>query len=223
MAVALDAVGTAQDTNQAVVTSFSYTGITVGSGSNRALVFLALFEGSNPGTITAIWDSAGAHQVMTPLVSISDGANDFIYVFGLRNPTSGNKTLSVSWPTSTSLSCAAISFTGVNQGSDAAAFPSTNTATATSASTSNTIASSVGDYCVEAMGCQSTATSNGTQFVFDNNTPTDNLFAQYIAGTAISTTLTNALGGSTIWISAAVDVGQILPPPPLRPKSMVMM
>lgn len=130
--VAIDAVGTQ---NTGVATNVGFTGLTVGSGSNRALM-LAVGWISDPGAITAKnWDSLGTPQALTELVSIqASGAATWVAkVYGLRAPTSGNKTLQLTWTNSIEYALNAMSFINVEQSSDGAAFPTTKTAMMTGA------------------------------------------------------------------------------------------
>lgn len=126
--VAIDAIGTQATTSSA---SVAYTGLTVGSGSNRALM-VAIGWVSDPGAITvARWDDGATNQNLTELVSIaaSGGASWVGKVYGLRAPTTGNKTLQFTWTNSIEYCVNAMSFVNVDQTSDGAAFPTTATAT----------------------------------------------------------------------------------------------
>lgn len=146
--VSVDAVGTKlyQSTN----TSASYTGITVGSGSNRALVVTLswdqAFPSVAPSSVTAVWDSGGTNQSMTSIINqTTAGTAPQVTLFGLVAPTSGNKTLLVSWTTSAPVWVDAISFTGVNQTGGATSFP--NSTGAVNAATLN-VTSATGNMVV---------------------------------------------------------------------------
>src|SRR5882757_895390 len=111
MGVAIDVVGAADGTsNSTLITSFNSTAITVGTGSNRALVCVVtvnVFSATQPTGLTAVWDSGSTNQSMSLIASGTDqntnGNNNKVYIFGLRNPTSGNKTLAFSWTNSASI------------------------------------------------------------------------------------------------------------------------
>lgn len=134
MAVTLDAAGSMQSNGTTTTTSFNYSGITVGSGPNRALfAFVYHGAGANPSAITATWDSGGTNQAMT-LIGQAPATGARIRMYALLNPTPGNKTLAVAWTTVDTIAVCAVSFYGVLQTSIARAFVHTP-ATATYAST----------------------------------------------------------------------------------------
>lgn len=217
MAVAVDATGTAQGTTTSTkVTSFNYTGITVGA-SATALVFVVTIGddvSAAPTNISVVWDSGGTNQTMTLLTSKADpsaGANgNQVFIYGLRNPTAGNKTLAVSWTTSLWFAGNAISFTGSETSSDAAAFPHTNTATgAGTTSLSISITSAVGNWTVGGyVSLNGTGTTNHTLW-FDSSTAglftNDNVLSQQATGAA-TVTFTDTWTGNAGWGAAAIDI-----------------
>src|ERR1700674_83973 len=91
--VARDACASAAQNNVSG-TSFTSTQFTVGSASNRALVVTVAFAGATSAQ-TATWDSGGTNQAM----SVHSTNGGLTVIFTLVAPTSGNKTLSVSWTT----------------------------------------------------------------------------------------------------------------------------
>ncbi len=95
------------------VTTLSLTTLTVGTGSNRALVALLSFsQGSIPTGLTVTWDSGGTNQAMTQITgaTASQGTVPTTVLFGLVNPVSGNKTLKASWTPTAACQLAAMSF-----------------------------------------------------------------------------------------------------------------
>lgn len=218
-AVAVDAYGTGQGTlTSTKVTSFNYTGITVGTGSNRALIFVVTIGDdvtAAPTGITATWDSGGSNQAMTLIISQADPSTpangNQVFIFGLRNPTSGNKTLALSWTNNAWIGGNAVSFTGVEQSNDGAAFPHTNTAsTITNTPVSIIITSATGNWTVGGYVTQNgTDSPNHHSFLqsdilglFTN----DNIFAQDNTGAAL-VTFTDTFGFNFQgWGAAAVDI-----------------
>src|SRR5258708_6805885 len=100
MAVVFDAASSAV-VNQTSGTSLSITNITVGSGSNRALFLLIIWATGVLPTVTgANWDATGTPQAMS-LVAGANGASGAsstsVAVYSLAAPTSGAKTLTISW------------------------------------------------------------------------------------------------------------------------------
>lgn len=139
-------------------TPVTYTGLTITAAlTNPGLVCLMnRADGSNNviAGIAATWNSVS----MAVRISQQGAANTSgVFIFGLRNPASGNHTLSISGTnlsTDNFVNC--ISFSNVNQSSDAAAFPNpTGSASASSLS----ITSSSGHIAV---GVFTTGASLGT-------------------------------------------------------------
>lgn len=118
MAVALDAKSTSLVNDTAGGTSYVGTiNITVGTGlTNGFLLVLALWDHAATST-TAHWDSAGSNQLMASAGAGTNSAGALrVEMFGLVNPTAGNKTLNLTWAgTGNELQIFAISFSGVNQ------------------------------------------------------------------------------------------------------------
>jgi hypothetical protein len=122
MGVTVDQVGSLQGTNSTVI-SFNYSGVTVGAGGTNTALFAWLLHGAggNPTSITATWDSGGTNQAMTAIGgATATGIRHRMY--GLLNPTPGNKTLNVAWTTNDQIAVVAVSLRGVLQTSVAAAF-----------------------------------------------------------------------------------------------------
>jgi hypothetical protein len=209
MAVAVDATGTLKDSTTNV-TSLSYTNITVGSGSNRGLILFLCINGggSAPTGVTATWDSGVTNQAMTQRVTVANASNNSnLYVFALRNPVSGAKTLAISWTNTANVSACAISFTGVDQTSDAIAFPNTNSATGNGTSASVVITSATGTIPVALGVCIGTSTlaaANQTQIYIDTAVVADN-GGQRATGAA-SVTFSWSVTSAGNWAAAGLNV-----------------
>ena len=123
MALAFDAkaVTTA---HTAGATSLDNTTLTIGAGATCLLVSLLFQEVfAVPSSISVRWDSAGTNQLMTLITERqSNDVNGHVQLYGLVNPTSGNKTLHAAWTTSVPAVLDAISFTGGVTTSVATAF-----------------------------------------------------------------------------------------------------
>lgn len=146
MAVSLNALGTASSFSS--VTSLSFTGLTVAAGTNMALVFTIGFE-QNISGVSAVWDQAGANQSMTLLNSQKENTwTRFIYLFGLLNPATGNKTLSVNWTTSSNGRANCVAFNNVLQTSIGAAFTNAANNNGNSANPTVAITTASGDATV---------------------------------------------------------------------------
>lgn len=207
MAVALDATGTLLSTTTAG-TSISYTGITVGSGSNRGLVAVVCFDVSTITSPTATWDNGGTNQSMTllKLQATASGGFGAVAIFGLANPIAGNKTLRVAWTTSSGTSAIAVSFTGVDQTGGVTSFPNAAGAQGSTASSSVTITSATGNAVVAGHSNNNTVNSvNNTSLFIDHaQTHTDN--AANRASGAASVAMTATLASSGTWAAAGTDV-----------------
>jgi hypothetical protein len=210
MTVSTDALGTQKD-SASTVTSFNYTNITVGSSSNRALIFILGTSGGAAAATSpaATWDNGGSNQAMTLLTNVaatSDGNHGVVWLFGLRNPTSGAKTLAVSWTTASTYAACARSYNGVDQSSDANAFKNrTTNAAATGTSASLTVTSAVGDFAVNGFLTSGAAGSgNQTQIFLDTN-PTDDVGGQEVTGAA-SISFTWGIGASSPWAMVGCDI-----------------
>lgn len=218
-AVAIDATGTSQGTTtNTPITTFNYTGITVGAGSNRALIIVVTINDSTlspPTGVSATWDSGVTNQAMTLLVSNADvpDNNNPVFIFGLRNPASGNKTLNISWTNSNTIALNAISFTGVDQTSDGTAFPHTATSNNAGGALSIAVTSAVGNWTIAGIAGGVSSTPNHTIWLNSLTdaggtlyTDGDNVFAQQATGAATVTftdTMTFPLAAAAVDIAAS--------------------
>jgi hypothetical protein len=138
MAVALDAK-TLYGASQNAVTSFNDTSFTVGSGLNRALVVALACEfiAGNAPTPAVTWDGVAMTLIDSVLESRPTKPAQ-IFLFGLVNPNSGNKTLAVSGLNANVDSIVSfIAFTGVSQAGGSGTFANVTKA-ALAAATSGT-------------------------------------------------------------------------------------
>ncbi len=185
-------------------TSINYTGLTVASGSNTAIVGL-LFVDSNTNIsgVTATWDSGGAAQAMTQILEADDGGGNSkaLYIFGLageHGPVStGNKTLNVSWTGSQRTFFVAMAFDDVDQTGGAFSF---HTSTKDTSPSTINVSSWVGD---KVIALESSGTGQGTStgtLIFDDHAvgAVINAMCQYDNGAA-----TVAIGNSGVNASIA--------------------
>jgi hypothetical protein len=211
MAVAVNAVGT--QATIGVATSVNYTGLTVGAGANRALIMVI---GGRVGamTVTACnWDSTGTPQAMDLLATVTGGTDiKFYKIYGLVNPTSGNKTLAVAWNEATNEGVInALDFTGVNQTGGATSFPGAATAAATgdpgSVSVSGGLPTNGAAVCIGGAGDANAITSlTGTTILDYSGLGSIESAARYSTATA---TFSLDLAGSDNYQLAAVGVAEV--------------
>lgn len=212
MAVSVNATGTSTNNASTLATSFTYSGITVAAGSNTALVAVIQIDGgaATAASVTATWDSGATNQAMTLLKQTTRATGQTTCIFGLRSPTTGNKSLAFTWTNTNCCSAVAVALNGVDQVSDATAFKNATSATGTSASASVTVTSAVGDIVVTGVslaGGNVTAV-NGTQLAFDSALLGDNFGSQYNTGAA-SVASTYTLSASFAWAASGVDVAAV--------------
>lgn len=100
-------------------TTYDFSGLTVGSGTNRVLT-VGVTGSSTPSDVTGVvWDQGGTNQALTQIGSQQAGGGGLRYLsfWYVVAPTSGNKTLRVTRTTSGAdlLMVATSSYTGVDQ------------------------------------------------------------------------------------------------------------
>lgn len=121
-AVAFDANQTAIAYVTDGTTPLNTSGLTIGSGSNRALVVAISLRGVSISSQSMHWDPSGTNQALTLITSLSTTAFT-TQLWGLVNPTSGNKVLSTTWSGSAICTMNGTSFTGVDQTGGTTSFP----------------------------------------------------------------------------------------------------
>lgn len=195
MAVAVDATGSARVAGS--VATISYTGITVGAALSNGALVAGIETSSAVTAMSAVWDNGGTNQSMVLVGSqvINNASSGTIYLFALRNPTAGNKTLKFAWTTSAIATCFAISFTGVEQSSDANAFKNFASTASQSTTQSTTVTSATGDMVV-AMTAASTVNSINNTQIYKDTTSSGN-----------DSAASRAAGAATVTISASVSIG----------------
>jgi hypothetical protein len=204
-AVALDATGTLAFAS-ASLGPLDDTSLTVGAGTNRALVVCAIYGSAI--TVIFHWDFGGTNQLMTSIKKSSNGGGLNVELFGLIAPTSGNKTLRATWVNSTDFKFCAISWTGVDQTGGSTSFPNSVATSGTSATpSSGAVTSATGNACVAVVanaGNNAQAGANQTEY-FNDTQGSFNVAGQRAAGAA-SVTLSWSNGGSDVWAEAATDI-----------------
>lgn len=148
MTVAIDTRSTADTVGSGA--SSDHNNLTVGTGSNRALLAMIGISDNAAGTISAAWDPAGANQALTQIVTATTPSvgTARTFLFGLVNPTAGNKTLRVSSTGTTfDIVVYAYSLTGADQTGGATTFPHSTSNTGTGSGAQGiTITSAVGNF-----------------------------------------------------------------------------
>src|SRR5882672_5160827 len=217
MAVAFDAKQATQlfATNSAGPFDHNVAGgvITVGSGTNRALIALITLAKTSPvSTVTsANWDSAGTNQSMSFIgaQNVTSGANQFrVELWGLVAPTSGQKTLHVVISGLTQdIYIDEVSFTGVDQTGGTTSFANFIGNSATTSSTETiTITSAVGNQnVVNWVGDATMNAPSDNQIYLDTSGADTSAAGAYKTGAATSVTMTDS-ATNTQWAGAGVNV-----------------
>src|SRR5262245_57991097 len=129
-------------------TTLDFTGLTIAAGSNIALVATLSWQGGVPSGITVQWDPAGVNPSLSAITGASASAASACgsALFGLVNPTTGNKTLRATWSGSFQAALSGVAFNGVNQaGGDTTFARGNGQGVTTGGNFGVTIASSVGN------------------------------------------------------------------------------
>src|SRR6266704_3933095 len=202
MAVAFDAQSNADTTGAAAVSFSDSTNLTVGSGTNRALVALLAWSSTTaPTGVSITWDGVALSSVPGAASNHLTAGNTAIY--GLVNPNSGTKTFAGSWTGSKDFYVAAVTYTGVEQSGAANAFITGSIANGGSTSATKGLDPAFGDTAlgnanVAIMGASQNFTSvtEGIQ-VFLDNTQTAKGCGARIAGSNSIINLTAGVLTST--------------------------
>jgi hypothetical protein len=182
-----------------LVTSLNYTGLTIAAGTNTALVVVVDWDtaGTTPTGMTMVWDSGGTNQSVTRIVTSDVGSGGAVELWGLVNPTVGNKTLALSWTTTSRVFVAGMAFDGVDQTGGATSFPnSVHNASATSLTVTST-----GGHIVIAG-----ATSGGGPGGFGTISGTT-IFSDSISGSFINSFANYDTGAGSVSIGSSAGVG----------------
>lgn len=223
MAVAFDAKQTTPTDSTSNSSPLTITSpITVGSGSNRALVVEISTDGATPSFSSVAW--AGQSMTSIPNTHITASGVGDIFLYGLLAPTSGanNLVLTFTGIASTDLlHVYCVSFTGVNQSSISAAFPNgTTNSSGGGTSTPSTVTITTGGTNDIALAFHVNDTTgtfssvNNTNLYIDNFGSHQNTASNYGTG-ASSVTLTGTMSVASTWgvsgtdISAAAVAGNV--------------
>lgn len=210
MTVAQDAIGATLSDNNTGATSISGTPITVGTGSNRALIVEVAFL-SAQASVTVTWDVGGTNQALTLIGTATVPATNMnTRLYGLVNPVSGTKTLTISYSVTDSVLSCVTSYTGVNQTGGTTSFPNFTTATGNSTTNSITITSATGDMAVatHVNGSAGYLSTNGTNIYILSGTNISGAANQAAGAATVNLTALINFGVSGPWASAGVDIAQ---------------
>lgn len=193
------------------VTSLTMNTMTVGTGTDRALILLLGIQNLNPALVTATWDSGGTNQAMTLIASHIDGAI-CVGIFARLNPTSGNKTLSVTWSGAREADAMALDFTNVNQTGGATSFPNTagnDSDTAGSNPATVTVNSFPSNYTVATFATDwlwSAGSATKTELYLQNGLSAMAYEGQRAVGGGAVTYNVSVSASGHVWSGVAIDI-----------------
>jgi len=181
--------------------------MTVGSGSNRALIAVLILSGAGAPSANATWDFGDTNQAMEIIAEGSGGSTRTISIFCLVNPVSGNKALKFDWTGTRDAIAGGVAFTGVHQDGGSTSFENNGQNTGISTTASIPINSAVGDAVVgvHAANASSFSAVNETQ-IFTGNASSISGAANRAVGAAPTVTLTGTLGSSVAWLSTGINI-----------------
>ncbi len=210
-AVVFDANATADTAGSSILgtTGVSSTNLTVGSGANRALVVQIAFGVQAVTTVAVVWDSGGTNQALTLIGTLnSTTTTGRVDLYGLVAPTSGAKTLKLTWNAVTSdVTMNAVSWTGVNQTGGVTSFPHFTSARGQSTAISLAITSAVGNATMDATETSGTPSApTQTQTYLDTSRPTISGCGSRGTGAATVTHAWTTSGSSDFWVQVGTDI-----------------
>lgn len=210
MAVTFDASGSGYDGTPAGNNDFANF-MTVGSGSNRALVVGVTCNSATANVPSAVtWDQGGTNQSLSSLgtaIATGDGVSK-VYLYGIVAPTSGLKTLRVSCsPSGTGeIFVCGVSVAGADQTGGVTTFAHYNTATGNSATGSVTITSASGNITVEMTSGPEVMSSPTQTQVFVNNSGSFTSAGASRAAGAATVTHQWTFASAVQWAVAGIDI-----------------
>lgn len=210
MAATLDANATADVTGDGV-TSITSSNLTVGVGSNRALVVQLAFSLKTLSALAVTWDNGGTNQacaVIPNAAANGAGAVARAEMWGLVAPTSGAKQLRAAWTGSSDVVVNGVAWTGVDQTGGATSFPHGTSAIGTSNAPTVTVTSATGNatMATTAMDVSTYSAESQTQTFRDNTPATISAAGSRAAGAATVAHGFTSLSGASKWVVVGTDI-----------------
>lgn len=203
-AVAVDSrPGTSTQGN--AVTTLTYTGLTVGAGSNRCLVAYAMYS-ATPVTSTITWNGTNV-PIIGSISSNTLAAGTFVAIFGLTAPASGNNNLVITNGVAVDTILYAMSFTGCDQTGSTTTFSAPAAVTGSSTAPSMAVTSAVGAWTVTCLAEGAGTPSAPTQTSDFINTTPNNVNGGGSDGTGAATvTHTWTLSPTSTWTMVGTSI-----------------
>jgi hypothetical protein len=214
MAVAFNAKSTNQ-AHTASGTSVNLTTMTVGSGTNRALVATLSFDrrhnAIDPTSVALSWDSAGTPQSMTSVIAANGAGTGSTSaraeIWGLVAPTAGNKTLAISWTGNQEVYVGALDVTGASQAGGTTTFANSGSTTGSGTTMTRVQTSATNDLSVVVWCVAQNVSATTTQTeAYRNNTGTNVSGGSSYGAGAATVTHSFTQDISTAYVIVGVDI-----------------
>lgn len=206
MGVVFDANATADATANGV-TSITSSNLTVGSGSNRALVVQFGFSLKTISAVTVTWDNGASNQACAQIVAANGvGAVGRAELWGLVNPISGAKSLRAAWTGSSDVCMNGVSWTGADQTGGTTTFPHSTSASGNSTTASVAITSAIGNATMDSAVVLAVLSAPTQTQTFLDNTPANISAGGSRAAGAASVTHQWTGGVANQWVIVGTDI-----------------
>lgn len=188
-------------------TSVTSSNLTIGVGSQRALVVQLCFDSKTVTGVTVTWDNGVSNQAMTLIASaVGAGAFGRAELWGLVNPVSGTKSLRAAWTGNSDALIDGVAWTSVNQTGGVTSFPNSTSATGNSTATLVTVTSAVGNATMDAVAILAVLSAPTKTQTFLNNAPANVSAGGSRAAGAASVAHQWTGGVINQWVSVGTDI-----------------
>ena len=171
--------------------------LTIGSHPNLVLVCALTFTNQSISGLTVQWDYLGTPQSLSQICAINSGTSTFrAELWGMVNPTVGNKQIRAIWTGSSGVSIQAMSFYNASQVGGATTFPNSATNAGHVSGTTLSITNPTNGLALD-------VTSNVTNVI---GTPAQTLIAKVNAGAPIGNSYSTVAGVVPFsWTTGGID------------------
>lgn len=206
MAVAKDAIGTVLVSNENASTSFNYTGLTVVSNTNGAILLIIVCANKTSDTIGSVTGYTFINAANT-----SDGTWR-VELWGKVGNSTGAQTIAITpssgWTNGDAVIITALSVTGANQTGGSTTFANATTNTGTSANGTISITTTASDLAAAMIAINNEANGVTHTTLFIDTTTTPTVVSGYDQNDATSPAVIATTGGATsvVWAAAGVNI-----------------
>lgn len=183
----------------------------VAANSNRCLIGVVGFNAvqASMGTVTVTWDVGGTAQNLTQIAAVNTGTFGSIYIFGLKNPTAGDLSYTVTWTggNTVDVSLGGISLYNCDQ---TTGWNNAGSDTGTGTNAASAVTTTSGDMAIVAHVNQNatSTTINAGSSAYIETSLNGNYAAGYQASSSTTSNVSWTLGSSVAWANAKINVCQ---------------